>query len=189
MRQTVNIISAVILFTCLACSDIRVSVDHDSLQDFSGYRTYTFKTGEQYHKAGRTQSNQSLDQRVEKALDEALSDLGYTKVASGAPDFFVTYEATTERRVHIQDMKVVRHGAKDMPLELNRREFNPDIGDRETELGTLVVDVIDAKTSRPVWRGAAQAEIEFTDPVAEKRALLQKAVDSMFERFPRQGRS
>jgi Domain of unknown function (DUF4136) len=49
-------------------------------------------------------------------------------------------------------------------------------------VGTLVVDVYEAKTKQLVWRGIAQGELKDTPEKQEKQ--LQKASDRLFKDVP-----
>lgn len=56
----------------------------------------------------------------------------------------------------------------------------------EYEEGTIVIDIVDARTDRVVWRGWAQSNM---DGVIDNQDLLEKqirkAVARMMERLPR----
>jgi hypothetical protein len=48
--------------------------------------------------------------------------------------------------------------------------------------GTLVVDILDAKKGRLLWRGIATATVS---PTPQKnQTIINKAVSKLFERFP-----
>lgn len=51
--------------------------------------------------------------------------------------------------------------------------------------GTLVVDAVDRRTRRVVWRGWAQADVEAVPGEPDRmRERIQEAVERMFEDFP-----
>lgn len=56
----------------------------------------------------------------------------------------------------------------------------------EYESGTLVLDVVDRKTNRLIWRGWAQESVDRMLKSRDGMATeIARAVDGMFERFPR----
>ena len=56
---------------------------------------------------------------------------------------------------------------------------------REWDEGTLVLDVVDGKSSKLVWRASAQAEVSTEPPPPEDRdETLNQAVDKMLADFP-----
>ena len=52
------------------------------------------------------------------------------------------------------------------------------------EQGTLVIDLVDRRTKKLVWRGTAQAALSETPSKAEREATIDEAVKKMFEKFP-----
>ena len=56
----------------------------------------------------------------------------------------------------------------------------------ENEVGTVVLDVVDARTNRLIWRGWAQNSIEgLLDHPQRFQKRINEAVTRMFARFPR----
>ena len=54
------------------------------------------------------------------------------------------------------------------------------------EAGTLVLDIVDARTSRLMWRGWAQGSVkEMLDHQDVMARRIDEAVTRMFKRFPR----
>ena len=53
------------------------------------------------------------------------------------------------------------------------------------EKGTIVIDIIEARTNRMVWRGAMQGMAEFGITDEERKTRLKNAVDKLLDEFLR----
>jgi hypothetical protein len=145
-----------------------VKTDYDRGANFSQYKTFSFEKVQ-------TENPLWVD-RIESAVSAALTEKGLLQVASGG------------------DVAVVAVGMTKTQQQLNTfyngfgggwrfRSF----GDSTTEVenykvGTLVVDLFDAKTKTLLWRGSA------SDTVSNKSINniknLDKGVQKMFAKYP-----
>jgi Domain of unknown function (DUF4136) len=146
--------------------------------DFSGYRTYAWGAADALPAGdARLQDNAEFVDRVTGAIERQLAARGFSLAASGSPDLLVHYHATVAPRVD--------------PGRLERAHgscYQGDcrLGPVEYEAGTLVVDVIDARTNRLIWRGwsrnSVERELDDPDRMTE---LVEKAVARILQRLPR----
>jgi hypothetical protein len=109
------------------------------------------------------------DERIKNALLLELTASGFQMETAAEPDFTVAYFVTTKNKY---DLREYGYG---LPRWFSARDIRVD---QYTE-GTLTVDVIDAKTSRLVWRGRALGTIEMKN-MDEK---ISKAVEKLVSRF------
>ena len=102
---------------------------------------------------------------------------GLEWVTTGPPDLRIHYHANISERIDIDRLDRDRGyctGEGCTPPVVNY------------EAGTLVIDVIDARTNKLIWRGWAQNTVkgmlENQDTMARQ---IDEAVTRMFTRFPR----
>jgi hypothetical protein len=50
--------------------------------------------------------------------------------------------------------------------------------------GTLIVDIVDAKTNQLVWRGTATKTIDESASPEQREANLKEVVSRIFEKYP-----
>jgi hypothetical protein len=55
---------------------------------------------------------------------------------------------------------------------------------RQYEEGTLVLDIVNAKSNQLMWRGSAQAEINRQLKPEEREKRLQEAIGKILAQFP-----
>lgn len=156
------------LFTLAGCAATQVKTDHDPSANFADYRTFQVKGGQVINN-GRTDPRDTLVRdRVVAAITQELESKGL-KPTDQNPDMVIWYTAGAQT---VEDIDPDWYG------------YGPYWGagygyDWENQ-GTLVIDLIDARTNKLVWRSMAAAE-EDNFRSAEH---ITKAVDKSLERFP-----
>jgi hypothetical protein len=119
--------------------------------------------------------NAKLEQRVRTAVKAELATKGYTFAEEGRPDFFVGYHVILQESLKPSIVsRKYGYGAG-----LWGDALGPDF-----EKGTLILDVIDPKRKKLVWRGIAEAELDLSVSDAEKQKRTAEAVRQILEGFP-----
>lgn len=150
----------------------KINTDYDRSANFSNYHTYMWEKSP--HPA-----RGFWDQRIIEAVDKEMQAKGLTKVDAN-PDVWVVYSNS------IHDQKqVVGTGYT----------FGPSWGwgwgwggapttynTYVTKLGTLVVEIADAKGKQLLWRGSATNTI--TDNSNKNINNLDKSLNKLFQNFP-----
>ncbi len=151
-----------------------VKTDYDKAANFGAIKTFSVKLGTAW-------GNSIGEKRVVDEITEALTGRGWTKAEEGKAD-----------------ANVMLHGATTTKRELNTfysggggygyRGFGAmGMGSASTTtteyvVGTLVVDIFDAKTKQLMFRGTATDEL--SDKADKNRKKLDKASEKMFKDFP-----
>lgn len=159
--------------TAAACGDlnVRVNTDYDPAVDFSKYKTYSWI---QTPDSG----NPLMDDRIVHTLDAQLSAKGWRKIAAEPSDVAVGVKLTSKEQERVDTFYNGWGGWG---------RFGMTQGMAQSEVikytvGTLIVDMFDARTRQPIWRGTV------TDTVSEdpqkNTALMQTGMDKLFKGFP-----
>lgn len=121
----------------------------------------------------RLDNNRFFQERIEAAVERNLNARGFEKTAPGESDLLIRYYASVEQLVNAD-------GA-DLPSAVCD-DCRPFVFDA----GTIVIDLIDARSRRLVWRGWADGDI---DGVVNDQAWMEKHVDRavarILEKLPR----
>lgn len=156
-----------------AAAPVRTSHSPDT--DFSGYRSYAWKTRPGIESDHPLAAGSPLDQRIRRAADEALARRGFEPAGAAAPDFWVVYTGFVEESLSIEGEK--RRIAKGVSW----------IGDPGAhsilayEKGTLVVEVIDPASQSIVWSGWATDVVDTPEKLRKK---AEKTVQRILRHFP-----
>ena len=175
---------------CMSLEPIEVSVDHDPKASFQGLKTYAWmarpapKPGEEEIYTPQLKSN------VERAVVRELKRRGFTQTSSN-PDFLVGWYAAINDAVETSsvgsyygyaegagwDARYSRGGRQYVSGGVRLRRY-------EYEKGSLIVDVVDPKTKRPIWRGTASAEVFPDWSEGKRRARIDTAIGMLLQEFP-----
>ena len=169
-----------LVISLVACSDrFQVFSDSDPDLDVLVYKTYAWPARTEIESRNNPLLyNELTDKRIQKAIDLQLLGNGYAKVDS-APGLKVHYHiVVNDKTITLLDNP---HSDSYTPYWL---------GGRDTfryQEGTLIVDLMDAKTCNLVWRGWAVGVIEnYTTILTEKE--ITKAINKIFRNYPKHPR-
>ena len=153
-----------------ACSSVATNYDYDTSYDFSKLKSYAWARA-----VGQPEASPLVLERIHAAVDKELGARGYAR-AERNPDFLVATFAGRQSRIQVTDWGY-RYGPPGY-------WHHGGIDVYQYEEGTLIVDVVDAKSKRLVWRGTATGTVD-TSATPEKRTeRINAAVAKIFERFP-----
>lgn len=171
----------------------RVTVDTAHNIDFSQYKTYAWM--EPSVKAGENPLyyNQLATQNVEQSVDQALDQRGL-RLTSRTPDLLIGYHFFVQektRNVSNYNGPVGMYGPFYGwgrwgyrgwgPSWWGWNSWGPMYTQEKYEAGTVVVDMVDARTKQLIWRGSVQNAI--SNPARIKDQLARE-VQRIVERFP-----
>ena len=141
-----------------------VKVDYDKKTDFAQYKTWSWR-------AGTPAPNAMADKRLREAIDARLAAAGLKRVENGG-DREVVYHAAGENRIGVEKL-----GYKEPDFQTEAKKVT------YVRVGTVLLDMIDARTQKVVWRGEAEgvANPSYEDVVAK----IDAAVGQLFAQFPR----
>ena len=173
-RSIAVVVFALVLSAC--ASSMNVSSHVERGLDFTRYRTWnwgpadTLPTGDP-----RLDANPFFKDHVQGAVEKGLAVRGLMGPNPEAPDLLLHYHAAITERLDVVGADTRRgYGYEDPGSQV-----------RSYEAGTLVLDVVDARTNRVVWRGWAQDTVEGSlkreDTMARQ---IDEAVTKMLTRLP-----
>ncbi len=184
MKMLGTILIAFMMLAVLGCApSISVKQDYDKEANFAALKTYawvavpTTTTGSVQ---AALQRNGLLDKRIKESVNSQLSGKGYTQDANN-PDFLVLYHTGAEDKVNVTDWGYGygRYGGWYGGGGVDVYQYKQ---------GTLILDVIDAKSKQLVWRGFAQGTIDPDAPTEKREKRLNEAVTRMLSKFPPTGK-
>jgi hypothetical protein len=165
----VSLVAAVLIaFACAPRFHIRT--DFDKTVDFSKYRRVTVKSG---HSSG----DPVMDRRIVDDITQALQSKRYQLVPEGEADAVVVEHAATHEK---HTYEAFYEGWNGWGWRWGWGA--PVVEEYDFTVGTLIVDMFDARTKQAVWHGSARGVVSGD---AEKDAqAIQKAIIQLFERLP-----
>lgn len=168
---------AILLLPALLAAQ-KTSYDFDKTAAFTTFKTYALKEG--------TSVGQKLiDDRIVAAIDKELAAKGMTK--SDNPDVFVVYHVAFDKQKDISTYSSGYgggYGAYGWGWGGGWGGGTTSTQVRDIVVGTLVIDIADAKKAQVAWRGMGVKEVQ-TQASPEKRdKSINEAVKKIFKNYP-----
>ena len=157
-----------------ACASMSVNSYLERGIQFTKYRTYkwgppdTFSTGDP-----RLDNNRFFQERVQAEVNEQLVSRGFEQVTSAVPDLLLHYHASVTQQLE--------------PNGADRKYgYCENCEPYVYDAGTLVIDLVDARSNRLVWRGWAEGSLMGAiDSQDWMERRIDEAVARILERLPR----
>jgi hypothetical protein len=166
-RLGVHIVLASIALAGASCAPLRVESYAPPDIDVAAYRTYAWDQGATLRTGDpRLDNNPFFAERMRAAVDRELTRRGF-EPASGAPDLLVHYHASVSQEIDMEGLD----------LQLGPCD---DCEPHVYQAGTLLVDLVDARTTDLAWRGWAEGIL---DGVIDNQDVLERRVDDTVARI------
>ena len=171
MKRTALLLAGLLLAPMVLLAQ-KTSFDYDKTANFSALKTYALKDGK---KVG----DPLIDKRIEAAIEAELAAKGLTPAAS-APDLNVTYHVAFDKK---QDITAYSTGGAGY-YRWGGGWGTTDVRVNEILMGTLVVDIADAKKNELVWRGIGVKEVDVQAKADKRDKNINSAVKKILKNFP-----
>ena len=180
-KRLVTFVIAALAIPALAAAQ-KVSYDYEKSANFPSFKTYA-------HKDGTKVGQPLIDERIIAAIEAQLAEKGFSKVESN-PDVFVVYHVAFDKQ---QDISTYSsgYGGGYGPYGWGWggggaawAGTTSTTQVRDILVGTMVIDLADAKKGQLVWRGMGVKEVQ-TQANPEKRdKSINNAVKKIFKNYP-----
>ena len=165
MRTMTTLFTAVAALAIAGCATMTVSSHIERNVNFSEYVTYDWGPPDNLPVGDpRLDNNPFFRDYVQGAIEKKMAAKGYERAVTGTPDLLIHYHASVNQKLDVYEV--------DNRYGYCYGNCQPQVVDYEE--GTLVVDVVDAKTSKVVWRGWSQ---HVMNGVIDHQDRLEKQVD------------
>ena len=157
----------------------KVSYDFDKTANFAAFKTYS-------HKDGTKVGQQLIDDRIVAAIEGQLAAKGLTK-AEANPDVFVVYHLAFDKQKDISTYSS-GYGGGYGPYGWG---WGGGWGGgttttqvRDILMGTMVIDLADAKAGKLAWRGMGVKEVNVQANPEKRDKSINEAVKKIFKNYP-----
>jgi len=177
MYKILSFLVAMVLLS--ACAKVDVNVDYDESYKFSEANNFTILTH------NKTSDNTLFNDRVIKALKNDLKQKGYQEVGESSADLIFVFHSNVKDKSQIfTDYQTMgysgynygRFGSTNIVSRTSTYNYQE---------GTLVIDALNPKTKKIVWRSIGKKELDQDTSPQEKTAFVNKAIQNMMKEFPK----
>jgi hypothetical protein len=147
-------------------------------QEIPAKGTFDFDT--QFFKVNYTEDIDlaAVDARIRSALEAELKQKGFT-YSSESPDVLVSYAAAIDAAISGSDFNEAY--AEEFPIAAPDLKIRQDMNYHQ---GALIVDFVDRKSRKLLWRGAVMANVSMDVSVREKEQRVRHATRILLGHFP-----
>jgi hypothetical protein len=174
---TLAVAAAAAALAASGCATMSVSSHVQQGLDFAQYRTYDWGPADALPTGDpRLDKDPFFQDHVLGAVEKQLASRGLEPAVEGTPDLLIHYHASISQRIDVnrRDREYGYCYAEDCPSDV-----------LEYEAGTLVIDIVDSRTNRVIWRGWAQHRVEDMLNDRDRMASrIDEAVQRILERLP-----
>ncbi len=190
-----KLILAVFLLALNSCATVNVDVDYDESVDFFHLSRYAWLE-DVPPKTGNTivDSNTLMHDRIHLGIDQWFERHGYLKSKRSEADFLVIYRMVVENKTRVSVLNPYYDYPFSWHYGYNRGYYSsfawnyyPDLQTYEYQRDTLVIDFVDPKTKKLIWRGMAYQDISPNIRPERKQRYIDKAIQSILSKFPPPG--
>ncbi len=160
-----NLLLIALTVAAAGCATMTVSSHIERTANFADYVTYEWGPPDNLPVGDpRLDNNPFFVDFLQGAVEKRLADKGYQHAVAGDPDLLIHYHASVNQRVDVY--------TADYQYGYCYGDCQPQYTDYEQ--GTLIIDVVDTRTNKVVWRGWAQ---DVMNGIIDNQDRLEKKVD------------
>ncbi len=160
-------------------------IQWDKAYDFSKVKTFMWQPPSA---PSLEEENPFMHKFIEQSIETELQNVGFMETTDN-PDVYVTYHGSVNTEVSYRSSSFGfsvgsygmgpwggMSGVAAGPTHTNTREV-------QTKVGTLIVDIVDAKEKQLVWRGTSSGIL-----ISDSQEKTEKAVGNAIKDMAKQGR-
>lgn len=166
------LVLAFVAAAVLGCG-VRVAVESDASSRYGAWKEWAWLARPPVARGDTEYA--TIDERVRQSVEREMKARGFRRVDRKRPDFLVTYYAAIAKPIDAEQLDY----AAGKPA--GARAGANDAGVYET--GTLIVDLLDAKSGRLAWRGAGRRVFNPEQTAEERRERIDEAVAAVVDEF------
>ncbi len=179
MRNVTLVFTALAALALAGCATMNVSSHIERNANFVDYVTYDWGPPDNLPVGDpRLDNNPFFNDYLQGAIEKKMAAKGFERAVTGQPDLLIHYHASVNQKLDVYEV--------DNSYGYCYGDCQPQVVDYE--LGTLIIDIVDTKTSKVVWRGWAQ---DAMNGIIDNQERLEKQVDEevtkMMRLLPRGG--
>jgi hypothetical protein len=176
LHRIISCALAVMAIPAIAAAQ-KTTYDYDKTAPFAQFKTYSMKEG-------TPTGNALVDKRIAASIEQQLAAKGFSRNDTN-PDVFVVYHVAFDEQKDISSYSSGPvYGGYGWGWGGGWGTTTTDVRVREIVVGTLAIDMVDARKKEIAWRGLGTREID-TNAKPEKRDQnVTKAVEKIFRNYP-----
>jgi hypothetical protein len=183
LKVAILALSLAILAGCATKPSI--TTDYEASYNFAALKTFVVKAPKIESRDDLLISPFTLS-HVQALVNTELGKRYHTASAEASADFLVTYHVVMEEKLDPNSYdELYGYGFWGRGYRYPSPLFyRPMGGIRVYTQGSLIIDMVDAKTQQPIWRGVSEKRLNRSATPQQQREILTAAVQEVLAQFP-----
>lgn len=164
-----------------------VETDFDQAYNFAGLKTFFVAETKQDFKDSILVSPFTLS-HIQAVLQSELAKRYQAPAANQKPDFVVSYHVVMEEKIDPRSYNELYgfgwYGRGYYYPAPRPFFYGAGTGIRTYNQGSLIIDIVDGKTDKPIWRGVSEKRLSQGMSPQKQREILSQAVTEVMAEFP-----
>lgn len=177
MRPIPATLALLALTLLVGCSGYHVTYDYDVTAAYGRYKTFDYYIS----KKGTGGTSTLMDTRVRAAVARELQARGFVMATQADPDFLVTYYPIVQER-KVRTTTHIGWGWGFRPVHGRLGTSVSRV--RNLQEGTLVIEIVDFRSNRMIWQGAAAGALTGLSNPEDANEVVNRAVHDILGKFP-----
>ena len=176
MIKFLSLLVTTLLF--VGCSTLDVSVDYDDSFNFKNAKTFAVV------KNNEMADNTLLNDRIISAIKNDLKLKNYQESAVESADLIVVFYTKVKEKSQVSTSFSGGLGYRGYGRGYGYGSGMTTTHQYDYEEGTLVIDALNPKTKKIVWRAIGVKELSHKENPQERTEAVNAAVKKIMEKFP-----
>jgi len=184
MSKLISVMLGVCILVAGACSTVRVSENYRGGANFTELKTYNWLPAAQ--RDNDRENDPLMDEHIRNVVEQELDSKGFRKETTATPNFFVDF--------HYAARLILEHSDIGAEMGMENEEWhsgvfggiNVPVGANAMtrEEGIIILDIIDPKSGRILWRGKGTDLVDRRWKPETKIAKMTQLVKKTLAQFP-----
>ncbi len=162
---------------------IEINTNYDQGIVTKRYTSFRWYPEIGYERKGRARHDKALDVFLRREIELSFQELGMAKLDNDSADLMVVYHAALEEEITFSDLSTF-YASPYGPRFLTWSNWTDlEVKNRVYPLGTLLIDVIDVKEKKLIWRASSQLNVDRYGDVNANQSIAS-GVFAIVSKFP-----
>lgn len=163
-------------------------IDHDQTYDFSSIKTYRWYDDMVQSRSAEYRQYNPSDKRVRDNVAKQLRQHGIVEATSGKGDIWINYSTSKQQHTRISGQEQGAYGGVAAGTYGRAVSVGYSTGPsvRVYEDGTAILDMIDVRTQKLVWRGVAEGRLKNERSLDDRKRAVEMVSRELLSAFPPQ---
>jgi hypothetical protein len=184
MNKTVVLLVLFTMSVAAGCSSMKIETRADPEADFSEFNSYSWL---RHPQGSDARVGPQVGMWIVGAIDEELAGKGLHRRDGEETDFQVGYHAAVQGQMEVSNID--SYYGYGVPRSSPWTYYNAGSEQQQSAAryynqGVIVIDIVDVRLNRLVWRGTAQAEVKDDVEPDQQQARIREAVRKIMADFP-----